>query len=109
MVKESGRKKAYHPRGPHKEGCGCVTCVAKRVKAAPTSAQPPVGFITTHVTYHEPPPQPVRLDSLLSTDNFEYRGENYRVGGMAEGLVGCYNLTTSTMESLGGATLVIPR
>jgi len=33
MVKESERRRAYHPRGPHKEGCLCSVCKVKGRKA----------------------------------------------------------------------------
>ncbi len=100
MVKASERKKAYHPRGPHKEGCMCAPCKAKRG----------VGETITLPTEPERTPLPteVRLDSLASKRRFKLRGEESMVKEHIEGMVVCYNLTLADTMTLGGSTKVEP-
>ena len=104
-------------RGPHKEGCACVVCKAKRggVKVVPSS--PPErpfissqekGVVTTHIRYQAPPPPPVRLDSLLNTAKFMLEGREHRVGEKVETMVVCYNLFSNEIVTLSGATMVEP-
>lgn len=104
MVKGSERKKDYHPRGPHKEGCLCAICKAKREAVIPT----PQSFIT-RVERQLPPPIPeVRLDSLAVKSRFQLRGEENLVKEKIEGMVVCYNLALRDTTTLGGATMVEP-
>ena len=104
-------------RGPHKEGCACVVCKAKRggVKVVPSS--PPErpfissqekGVVTTHITYQAPLPPPVRLDSLPNREKFTLDGHAHMVEQRVEDMVVCYNLATNDTVTLGGATMVKP-
>lgn len=98
MVKESERKRAYRPRAPHKEGCACVVCIAKRAPLAEIEVKisPP------------PPPTEVRLDSIPISTKFELAGQECLVKERVEGMVVCYNLAISDTATLSGATMVKP-
>ncbi len=112
MVKASLRKKAYHPRGPHKDGCQCVACKGKSVLPSlltePVTISEVKGFLTTNKTYHPTPPPPVRLDSLLNTAKFKLGGQLHRVGTKVEGMVVIYNLAVNDTATLAGSTMVEP-
>ena len=94
-------------RAPHKAGCMCVVCKAKRAKleipevlAEPEIVAPPP----------LPPPLParVRLDSLCMAAKFLFGGQKHRVGDKLEGLVVCHNTATNESATLGGSTMVEP-
>lgn len=97
------------PRAPHKEGCICVVCKAKRAKleAPPESEM----AVEPEIIIASPPPSPpteVRLDSLPIATKFELSGQENRVGEMIEGMVVCYNLFINDTMTLSGATMVKP-
>ncbi len=108
MVKEVDRKKAYHPRALHKDGCQCAPCKAKRAKGISQEIGKPTGLVTTHVRHVPAPPPPVRLDSLLNTARFRLEGHEHRVGQKVEGMVVCYNLFSNETVTLGGTVMVEP-
>ncbi len=103
-IKDSERKKAYHPRGPHREGCMCTVCVRKRGKGE-VKAPPPV---ESEIIASPSPPAEVRLDSLRVAAKFELGGQEYRVKERVDDVVACYNLAINESATLGGSTKVKP-
>ena len=97
MVTEKKRVRAYNPRGPHKEGCLCVVCKAKR-----PAGPPPAPAI------EEPLLKVVRLDSLPVKARFIRDRQEHMVKEHVEGMVVCYNLSVQDSMTLGGATVVEP-
>ena len=115
MVKDSERKKAYQPRAPHKEGCMCAVCKAKRNKGIshqiiPEVVAPPIELEIVAPPPPPPPPPPteVRLDSLPVGTKFLLGGQECRAGEKVDGVVVCYNLFLNDTMTLGGATKVEP-
>lgn len=110
MVKESKRKKAYHPRASHKEGCMCAVCKAKRVKQeVPALIEPEISEVLVKPEILiPPPPTEVRLDSLLNATKFMLGGQEHLVKEKVEGMVVCYNLFVNDTMTFGGATMVKP-
>jgi len=98
MVKESERKKAYHPRAPHKEGCLCGPCKAKRGVGEEISPPPDEPVLTTITE--------VRLDSLPSKAKFMLNGQAHMVKEHVEGMVVSYNFAESDTSTLSGSTMV---
>ena len=102
VVKESERKKPYHLRGPHKEGCLCGVCKRKRTTQ---EVSPPFQLTTIPPP---PPPVEVRLDSLRVKARFKIGKQEHLIKEHIEGMVVCYNLFTNDTVTLGGATIVEP-
>jgi len=93
-MRETERKRAYHPRGPHKEGCQCSGCKIKRgVEVIPVS---------------EPEPIMVRVDSLRAANKFEFEGARWQVNEFVEGMVVCYNFLMNNAMTISGSTMVEP-
>jgi hypothetical protein len=94
------------PREPHKEGCACVVCRAKRESA--TSRLPELVIIAP--TPIPPPPSiiEVKLSSLSATNRFRFVGQEHLVREKLEDVVVCYNLFTNDTVTLGGSTMVKP-
>lgn len=102
MVKESERKKTYHPRASHKEGCLCAPCKAKRAKLEDASPPPELEPEIETPT----PSLLVRADSLPLFATIELNGEAFILQDAVEGMVVIGNTITSHVETIGGGTMV---
>ncbi|MDZ4230658.1 MAG: hypothetical protein U1B77_02440 [Dehalococcoidales bacterium] len=105
MVKDADRKKAYHPRAPHKKDCLCSPCKAKRGTPPPAPAEE---IKATPESMAPAPPAEVRLDSLIPKNRFELGGQEHMVKEGVEGMVVVCNLVTSEIATLAGFTIVRP-